>query len=72
MYPQQPGANFEGAYVMKTLKERTAAIETLERQIANIKNGRVHWIALSVKYHSGETLAIHTKGAPKRPRGLAA
>lgn len=56
---------------MKTVKEREYAVLVLERTIAQIKSGHVHWIALSVKFHDGHTRAVHTKGAPKRPKGLA-
>ena len=56
---------------MKTIKEREAAVELLERQIKNIKNGHVNWLALSVKFHSGEIFTLHTRGAPKRPKGVS-
>lgn len=56
---------------MKTVKERAAAAKILEHIIDEIHAGKVNWIAISTKYHSGALIAVHTKGAPKRPKGMS-
>jgi len=48
-----------------------AYIKYLERTIEQIKAGKVKWVALSVKFNDGGSVAVHSKGAPKRPRGLS-
>jgi len=56
---------------MKTQKERDNAVELFEKAINDIKESRVNWFALSMKFHSGTTIALHSKNAPKRPKGLS-
>ena len=46
-------------------------IKYLERTIEKIKSGEVEWAALSVKFKDGGSMAVHSKTAPKRPRGVS-
>ena len=45
-------------------------IKYLERMVEKIKDGKVEWVALSVKFNDGGRVAIHSKGAPNRPQGI--
>lgn len=52
-------------------KQKANAIEKLDKLKEAVADGRVAWMALSIKFKDGATLAIHSEGAPKRPRGLS-
>ncbi len=46
-------------------------IKYLKRTIIRIEAGEVEWAALSVKFKDGGSMAVHSKTAPKRPRGVS-
>ena len=46
-------------------------IKHLEHTIEDIEAGEVEWAALSVKFKDGSSIAIHSKTAPLRPRGVS-
>ena len=50
--------------------QREKGAQQLTTFIEQILDGKVDWFAITVKY-PGVTLAIHTEGAPKRPRGIS-
>ncbi len=52
-------------------KQGAAYAMHLHRVIDKIANGEVVWAAISVRFKDGGTIAIHSKGAPKRPRGVS-
>lgn len=51
-------------------KQIAAAEKTLLQFIGAIVRGEVKWYAISVRYNSGATFAIHSDGAPNRPQGI--
>ena len=51
-------------------KQKEAAEKHLLKIIGAIHRGEVEWWAISVKFKTYR-IAIHSEGAPKRPRGLA-
>lgn len=62
-----PGA---GAEPM-TPEQAEEAIGFLYDVIGALRNNRVRWIALSTHYIDGSTIAIHSKHAPNRPKGVS-
>ena len=42
----------------------------LETLIEKIGAGEVDWVAFSAKFSDGGRVAIHSREAPKRPRGV--
>lgn len=52
-------------------KEKRQTVRYLESVIKVVKEGRVEWVAISHRTDKGTTLAMHTAGAPKRPKGLS-
>lgn len=46
-------------------------IKYLEIAIEKIRSGEMYWCAISMKFMDGGTVALHTKDAPKRPRGMS-
>lgn len=52
-----------------TQSERDEFMRTINNVIGS---GNIQWIAVSVKFDDGLSMAYHSKNAPKRPRGLVA
>ena len=52
-------------------KQMEGAERVLRLTISEVKKGHVEWFALSVRYTSGATTAVHSEDAPNRPRGLS-
>lgn len=43
----------------------------LQTLIDKIEAGEVEWAAFTAKFSGGARVAVHSKDAPKRPRGVA-
>lgn len=56
--------------VKMTEKQRAVSATYLERFAEEVRQGKVVWFAVTVKYPNS-SIAIHTKGAPKRPKGIS-
>lgn len=50
--------------------QREQGAEQLTLFAKQILGSKVDWYAITVKYPSG-TIAIHSDGAPKRPKGIS-
>lgn len=53
-----------------TPDEIEAGVEYLESVIQGMRNGRIRWFALRTRFVDGNTIAIHSKHAPDRPKGV--
>ena len=60
-----------GDLMMMTKAQAEDYIGYLQLAIKDLKEGSVAWMAYSLKYNDGSSVAIHSKDAPKRPRGLS-
>ena len=54
-----------------TFEEQQDYKHYLEKAMAALDDCRVEWIALSVKFTDGASIAVHSKDAPKRPKGVS-
>lgn len=57
--------------IIDPMSDGTTIKRVLQDCIESIDKGQVMWVAISTRYISGSTLAVHSNGAPKRPRGMS-
>lgn len=54
-----------------TQDEIEEAKQYLGKATKFVDDNKIEWFAISLKFNDGGRMTIHSKGAPKRPKGIS-